>query len=43
MSQISIDQDNNKKAQNNNISPLISNKSQLYSPFDINQKNKIKI
>ena len=42
MSQISIDQDNNKKAQNNNISPLISNKSQLYSPFDINQKNKNK-
>ena len=40
MSQISIDQDNNKKAQNNNISPLISNKSQLYSPFDINQKSK---
>ena len=42
MSQISIDQDNNKKAQNNNISPLISNKSQLYSPFDINQKSKNK-
>ena len=42
MSQISIEQDNNKKAQNNNISPLISNKSQLYSPFDINQKNKNK-
>ena len=38
MSQISIDQDNNKKVQSNNLMPLTSNKSQLYSPLDINQK-----
>ena len=38
MSQISIDQDNNKKVQTNNLMPLTSNKSQLYSPLDINQK-----
>jgi CTD small phosphatase-like protein 2 len=38
MSQISIDQDNNKKIQSNNLMPLTSNKSQLYSPLDINQK-----
>jgi CTD small phosphatase-like protein 2 len=38
MSQISIDQDNNKKVQSNNLMPLTSNKSQLYSPLDLNQK-----
>ena len=43
MSQISIEQDNNKKTQNNNkIQPLTSNKSQLYSQLEINQTSKTK-
>ena len=43
MSQISIEQENNKKIQNNNkILPLTTNKSQLYSQLEINQTSKIK-
>ena len=45
MSQISIEQDNNKKMQNNfnnNILPLMNNKNQLYSQLDINQNLKNK-
>ena len=45
MSQISIEQDNNKKVQGNNIKnnilPLTSNKSQMYSQLDINQNQNI--
>ena len=45
MSQISIEQENNKKNQNNNNnnnSPLINNKNQLYSQFDITQNQNTK-
>ena len=37
MSQISIEQDNNKKNQNNNILPTNNNKNQIYSQLDVNQ------
>ena len=37
MSQISFDDNNKKTKNNNNITPLINNKSQLYSPQEINQ------
>ena len=40
MSQISIDQDNNKKNQNNNILQVTNNKNQIYSQLDINQNHQ---
>ena len=43
MSQISIEQDNNKKIQNNNLMPLSNNKSQLYSNLEMNKNQNSKI
>ena len=41
MSQISIEQENNKKIpNNNNLVPLSNNKSQLYSQLEVNQNPK---